>query len=55
MQITADSKDFADAVGLSSTFPMGDMLGRDGATFETTNDFDIEWQVDPVHDLTLFF
>lgn len=54
VQITADPKDFADAMGLSGTFPTGDMLGRDGATFETTNDFGFEWQVDPVHDPTLF-
>lgn len=46
--------DFGDAIGLSGTFPNGDMLGRDGRAMKKTNDYGFEWQVDPEYDPILF-
>ena len=54
VQIMANPEDFGDAVGLSGTFPNGDMKGRTGSLIRNTEDFGFEWQVDPSHDPTLF-
>jgi len=54
VSISGHPIDFGDAVGLSGTFPDGDMLGRDGRPMKKTDEYGFEWQVDPEHDPILF-
>jgi hypothetical protein len=55
VEIDGDPDDFGDSIGLSGTYPEGNMLGRDGHPMEKkSNDYGFEWQVNPELDPVLF-
>lgn len=54
VSISGHPNDFGDAIGLSGTFPEGNMLSRDGRLMEKNDKYGLEWQVDPERDPILF-